>query len=102
MNRTLSLSVLFLFFSIATIALALDKTEVQKLPAEYQNLGKQCLKNDDFDCCMYSVINMAEKHYQQAKYITDLSHLDEACPNGMMRNMFKCPSSFQWCEPKGK
>ena len=69
--------------------------------AYYNNLRKACKNNSWFNavdsCCESSVDTM-----ESLKAIQHDPILTVECPEGYTKNMLKCESSYQWCEPMEK
>lgn len=74
---------LYMFFS--------KKVEVAKFSGVYHELAQQCLGKNSYGCCMSSVRYMANGNYKLME--------NDACETGFTGNMYKCTSSFKWCEP---
>lgn len=71
-----------------------QKSKIYKLPAYYQTLAKECESKQNYNCCISSVINMADKNYKLVPKI--------GCPEGYRPTGLKCIDSFSWCEPKNQ
>ena len=54
----------------------------------YETLKKDC--NGD-SCCLTSVETMELNGYKLLP--------DAGCPEGQVQNIYRCPTSYQWCEP---
>jgi hypothetical protein len=54
----------------------------------YEDLEKDC--NGDA-CCLTSVEAMELNGYKLLS--------DAGCPEGQVKNIYRCPASYQWCEP---
>ena len=77
------------------IALAqpvLDKAYYNKLRSGCRN--NTWTGNNIDECCQSSVDAM-----ESSKGIMLDPVLTVECPEGYTKNMMKCPSSYQWCEP---
>lgn len=55
----------------------------------YQDLKKQCGSDS---CCLSSVNYMEKGSYELVE--------NGVCPTGMFKNMYRCITSKQWCEPE--
>jgi len=61
-----------------------------EISSYYNNLRETCQQKIDKNCCLASVDEMEKRHAKVAP--------KEGCREGYRREMFKCRSSFSWCE----
>jgi hypothetical protein len=55
----------------------------------YENLAEKCEEEDD--CCLTSVQTMEEGGYKLWS--------EAGCPEGQESNIYRCITSYRWCEP---
>lgn len=70
----------------------------------YASLRERCEKTagDAVGCCLASVKAMEAGGYKEAmgtNYTQRPDGSDERCPKGYKANMYKCITSYVWCEP---
>lgn len=66
------------------------EAQILDLPKEYQDLGRGCLKEVSFNCCMASVRAMVKA----SAILAD----GQNCPLGYRREILLCKGAYSWCE----
>lgn len=68
-----------------------QERQVIEFDTYYDLLIAQCSNKQNEICCLASEKQMEAGGFELAE--------NGQCPAGYMRNMLRCPDSFQWCEP---
>ncbi|MFH1801360.1 MAG: hypothetical protein ABH804_00805 [archaeon] len=95
----ITLTLLIIVGAVYSYVYFLNKEpDISGLPDYYRNLAEECKENypDGYNCCISSVMNMADGNYLLAPGET---LADSECPEGHKPNTLKCIGSFIWCEP---